>query len=61
MRVTQNDDTAIAIDCDSECEIETLISLTPAFLAASAASPYNWIMLAGSSNGRKLRETGDLR
>ena len=35
----------MAMACDSECEIEMLISFTPAFFAAAAASPWSWNML----------------
>jgi hypothetical protein len=33
--------TAMAIACSKECEMEMLISLTPAFLAAVSASPWS--------------------
>jgi hypothetical protein len=33
--------TAMAIDCVSEWEMETVISFTPAFFAAFAASPWS--------------------
>jgi hypothetical protein len=38
--------TAIAIDCASECEIETLISFTPAFFATVAASPWSGLYVS---------------
>lgn len=36
-----NDATEMAIDCVSVCEMETVMSLTPDFLAADSASPWS--------------------
>lgn len=35
-----NDATEMAMDCVSVCEMETVMSLTPDFLAADSASPW---------------------